>query len=54
MTLIKVPKTPHKPGTCGKRPSLQQNVWDAMAPPCTRKPRHKGKHSWETDRWRVK
>lgn len=53
MKIIKVPKTPHAKGTCGKRPSLRQNVWNAMAPPCKKTLKHKGPHDWQTDRWRI-
>lgn len=51
---IEAPGAPPTAGTCGVRPTLDQGVYNAMAPPCTKKPHHHGPHSWETDKWRIR
>jgi hypothetical protein len=50
---VKLPPTPIKKGTCGKRPELGQSVYNTMAPPCGFKKKHLGLHDWETARWRI-
>lgn len=53
MKKIRVPGAPGKKGTCGKRPELDQAVYNPMAPPCTFAPKHAGPHSWEIPRWHI-
>jgi hypothetical protein len=52
MATIKAPGAPNKnKAICGKRPQLNQAIWDAMKP-CTLKPGHdqgvhKTAHNWK-------
>jgi hypothetical protein len=53
MKIIKVLGATPKKGTCGKRPDVNQAIYNPMAPPCPFKPHHRGPHAWETDRWKI-
>lgn len=48
--LIEKPKR----GTCGKRPPLDGDLYNPMAPACPFAKNHDGKHAWETKRWRIR
>jgi hypothetical protein len=46
MKTIKIEGAPNaNPKICGKRPSVGQNVYNAMIPRRL-KPKHKGPHAW--------